>query len=163
MRVVERLTAAQVCLPRLSGLCSERSRTSKSPIGTDGYDVDGALGLYCTTDGLGTVFGDNLLGHPDVGLVAGISVHKVPEGLALVLLLLGCQRSTGEDIRWRAQEKGVGHVKNCFASGNTSNSVTANSLPIAAATSRLSRCNAILRRATPSAIPAKAKRVATAG
>jgi ZIP family zinc transporter len=48
-----------------------------------------ALGLHCTMDGLGIVFGDNLLGHPDVGLVAGISVHKVPEGLALVLLLLG--------------------------------------------------------------------------
>src|ERR1700676_2769705 len=57
----------------------------------------------------------------------------------------------------------VGHVKNCLASGTTSNSVTANSVPIAAATSRLSRCNAILRRATPSAIPANANRVATAG
>ncbi|MFZ0861759.1 MAG: ZIP family metal transporter [Candidatus Sulfotelmatobacter sp.] len=48
-----------------------------------------ALGLHCTMDGLGIAFGDNLLGHPDVGLVTGISVHKVPEGLALILLLLG--------------------------------------------------------------------------
>jgi hypothetical protein len=36
-------------------------------------------------------------------------------------------------------------------------------VPIAAATSRLSRCKAILRRATPSATPANANRVATAG
>lgn len=48
-----------------------------------------ARGLHCTVDGLGIAFGDNLLGHPDVGLLAGISVHKVPEGLALILLLLG--------------------------------------------------------------------------
>jgi zinc transporter ZupT len=47
-----------------------------------------ALGIHCTMDGLGIVFGNNLLGHPDVGLLAGLSLHKVPEGLALILLFL---------------------------------------------------------------------------
>ena len=59
-----------------------------------------ALGLHCTMDGLGIVFGDNLLGHPDVGLVAGISVHKIPEGLALILLLLGAGIDRKKAITW---------------------------------------------------------------
>jgi zinc transporter ZupT len=59
-----------------------------------------ALGLHCTMDGLGIAFGDNLLGHPDVGLVAGISVHKIPEGLALILLLLGAGIERKKAIAW---------------------------------------------------------------
>jgi zinc transporter ZupT len=59
-----------------------------------------ALGLHCTMDGLGIAFGDSLLGHPDFGLVAGISVHKVPEGLALILLLLGAGIERSKAITW---------------------------------------------------------------
>jgi zinc transporter ZupT len=59
-----------------------------------------ALGLHCTMDGLGIAFGDNLLGHPDVGLVTGISVHKVPEGLALILLLLGAGIERKKALTW---------------------------------------------------------------
>ena len=59
-----------------------------------------ALGLHCTLDGLGIAFGDNLLGYPDVGLVTGISVHKVPEGLALILLLLGAGIERKTAIAW---------------------------------------------------------------
>jgi len=59
-----------------------------------------ALGLHCTMDGLGIAFGDNLLGHPNVGLVAGISVHKIPEGLALILLLLGARIERKKAITW---------------------------------------------------------------
>jgi zinc and cadmium transporter len=59
-----------------------------------------ALGLHCTMDGLGIAFGDNLLGHPDVGLVAGISVHKIPEGLALILLLLGAGIDRKKAMAW---------------------------------------------------------------
>ena len=55
-----------------------------------------ALGLHCTMDGLGIAFGDNLLGHPDVGL----SVHKIPEGLALILLLLGAGIQRKKAITW---------------------------------------------------------------
>ena len=68
-----------------------------------------------------------------------------------------------EKISAGTGKKKVGHVKNCLASGNTSNSVTASNVPIAAATIRLSRCKAILRRAMPSAMPANANRVATVG
>jgi zinc and cadmium transporter len=57
-----------------------------------------ALGLHCTMDGLGVVFGDNLLGHPDFSLLVGISMHKLPEGLALVLLLLGAGYSRKKAI-----------------------------------------------------------------
>jgi zinc transporter ZupT len=59
-----------------------------------------ALGLHCTMDGLGIAFGDNLLGQPDVGLVAGLSVHKIPEGLALILLLLGAGIDRKKAITW---------------------------------------------------------------
>jgi zinc transporter ZupT len=61
-----------------------------------------AVGLHCTMDGLGIAFGDNLLGHPDFALVAGISVHKVPEGLALImiLLLLGAGIGRSKAITW---------------------------------------------------------------
>lgn len=59
-----------------------------------------ALGLHCTMDGLGVVFGDNLLGHPDFSLLLGISMHKLPEGLALVLLLLGAGYGRKKAISW---------------------------------------------------------------
>ena len=59
-----------------------------------------ALALHCMMDGLGIAFGHNLLGHPDVGLVAGISVHKIPEGLALILLLLGAGIDRKKAITW---------------------------------------------------------------
>jgi zinc transporter ZupT len=59
-----------------------------------------ALGLHCTMDGLGIAFGDSLLGHPDIGLVTGISVHKIPEGLALILLLLGAGIERKKAMRW---------------------------------------------------------------
>jgi zinc transporter ZupT len=61
-----------------------------------------ALGLHCLMDGLGIAFGDNLLGHPDFGLLAGISVHKIPEGLALILLLLGAGIERKKAITWAA-------------------------------------------------------------
>jgi zinc transporter ZupT len=51
-------------------------------------------------DGLVIVFGDNLLGHPDLGLLAGLSVHKVPEGLALILLFLGAGFGRKKAVSW---------------------------------------------------------------
>lgn len=59
-----------------------------------------ALGLHCTMDGLGIVFGDNLLGHPDAGLLLGMSLHKVPEGLALMLLFLGSGFKRRKAVLW---------------------------------------------------------------
>ena len=51
-------------------------------------------------DGLGIVFGDDLLGHPDAGLLLGMSLHKVPEGLALILLFLGSGFGRRKAILW---------------------------------------------------------------
>jgi hypothetical protein len=59
-----------------------------------------ALGLHCAMDGFGIALGDNVLGHPDVGLVAGMSGHKMPEGLALILLLLGAGIERKKAITW---------------------------------------------------------------
>lgn len=59
-----------------------------------------ALGLHCTMDELGIVFGDNLLGHPDAGLLLGVSLHKVPEGLALILLFLGSGFERRKAVLW---------------------------------------------------------------
>jgi zinc transporter ZupT len=59
-----------------------------------------ALGIHCTMDGLVIVFGDNLLGHPDLGLLAGLSVHKIPEGLALILVFLGAGFGRTKAISW---------------------------------------------------------------
>jgi zinc transporter ZupT len=44
------------------------------------------------------VFGDNLLGHPDFSLRVGISMHKLPEGLVLLLLGAGYERKKA--IAW---------------------------------------------------------------
>jgi ZIP family zinc transporter len=59
-----------------------------------------ALGLHCTMDGLGIVFGNELLGRPDTDLLLGISLHKVPEGLALTLLFLGAGFRRRKAILW---------------------------------------------------------------
>jgi zinc transporter ZupT len=59
-----------------------------------------ALGLHCTMDGLGIALGDSVLGHPDLGIVTGISMHKIPEGLALILLLLGAGIERRKAITW---------------------------------------------------------------
>ena len=59
-----------------------------------------ALGLHCTMDGLGIAFGDDLLGHPDTGLLLGMSLHKVPEGLALTLLFLGSGFERKKAVLW---------------------------------------------------------------
>jgi zinc transporter, ZIP family len=61
-----------------------------------------AVGIHCTMDGLGIVFGDNLLGRPDLGLLAGLSLHKLPEGLALILLFLGAGLRRRKAIIWAA-------------------------------------------------------------
>lgn len=46
-----------------------------------------ALGVHSLLDGVGLV--TEIAGHRDLGLLLGISMHKLPEGLALTLLLTG--------------------------------------------------------------------------
>ena len=60
------------------------------------------FGFHTAMDGVSIVFGDDLLGRPDMGLLFGISVHKIPEGLALVLLLLGAGYGRRKAIVWAA-------------------------------------------------------------
>ncbi len=48
-----------------------------------------ALGLHSMMDGLAVVVGDQIAGHPNFALLFAVSFHKLPEGLALALLLIG--------------------------------------------------------------------------
>ncbi len=48
-----------------------------------------ALGLHSAMDGIAVVVGDRITGRPNVALLFAVSFHKLPEGLALALLLLG--------------------------------------------------------------------------
>lgn len=48
-----------------------------------------ALGLHSMMDGLAVVVGDRILGHPNFAVLFAVSFHKLPEGLALALLLIG--------------------------------------------------------------------------
>lgn len=55
-----------------------------------------ALGVHSFLDGLGLV--TEVAGHRDLGLLLGISLHKLPEGLALTLLLTGAGLSRGRAL-----------------------------------------------------------------
>ncbi len=48
-----------------------------------------ALGLHSAMDGVAVVVGDRITGRPNFALLFAVSFHKLPEGLALALLLLG--------------------------------------------------------------------------
>lgn len=48
-----------------------------------------ALGLHSAMDGIAVVVGDRIAGHPNYTLLFAVSLHKLPEGLALALLLIG--------------------------------------------------------------------------
>ena len=48
-----------------------------------------ALGLHSAMDGIAVVVGDEIAGRPNFALLFAVSFHKLPEGLALALLLLG--------------------------------------------------------------------------
>ena len=48
-----------------------------------------ALGLHSAMDGIALIVGDEIRGRPNPALLFAVSLHKLPEGLALVLLLIG--------------------------------------------------------------------------
>jgi zinc transporter ZupT len=48
-----------------------------------------ALGLHSTMDGAAVVIGDTLAHGANAGVFFAVSLHKFPEGIALVLLLIG--------------------------------------------------------------------------
>jgi zinc transporter ZupT len=59
-----------------------------------------ALSLHSAMDGIAVVVGDRVAGHPDLTLLFAVSFHKLPEGLALSLLLLGAGYSRRAALLW---------------------------------------------------------------
>jgi len=59
-----------------------------------------ALSLHCAMDGMAVVIGDQITGHPNLFLLLAVSFHKLPEGLALSLLLLGAGYSRRSAMLW---------------------------------------------------------------
>ncbi len=59
-----------------------------------------ALGLHSAMDGVAVVVGDRMTGHPNLALLFAVSFHKLPEGLALALLLIGGGYSRRAAFGW---------------------------------------------------------------
>lgn len=59
-----------------------------------------ALGIHSTMDGLAVVIGDTISHHADIGVLLAVSFHKLPEGLALALLLIGAGYSRRTTLWW---------------------------------------------------------------
>ena len=59
-----------------------------------------ALAIHSTMDGVAVAVGDTLAGHADLAILFSVSFHKLPEGLALALLLLGAGYSRRTALLW---------------------------------------------------------------
>jgi zinc transporter ZupT len=59
-----------------------------------------ALGIHSTMDGIALVVADAVTRRPDVGVLFGVSFHKLPEGLALILLLIGAGYKRRTALVW---------------------------------------------------------------
>ena len=59
-----------------------------------------ALGLHSAMDGIAVVVGDEITGRPNLALLFAVSFHKLPEGLALALLLLGAGYTRKKAFWW---------------------------------------------------------------
>ncbi|MGI4791766.1 MAG: ZIP family metal transporter [Janthinobacterium lividum] len=59
-----------------------------------------ALGLHSAMDGIAVVVGDRIAGRPNFALLFAVSFHKLPEGLALALLLLGAGYTRPKAFWW---------------------------------------------------------------
>ena len=59
-----------------------------------------ALGLHSAMDGIAVVVGDQILGRPNWAVLFAVSFHKLPEGLALSLLLLGAGYQRRTALLW---------------------------------------------------------------
>ncbi len=59
-----------------------------------------ALSLHSAMDGIAVVVGDQITGRPNLALLIAVSFHKLPEGLALALLLLGAGYSKRDALLW---------------------------------------------------------------
>ena len=59
-----------------------------------------ALSLHSAMDGIAVVVGDKIAGHPNFAVLFAVSFHKLPEGLALALLLIGAGYTRKRAFRW---------------------------------------------------------------
>lgn len=59
-----------------------------------------AVSLHSAMDGVAVVVGDRIAGRPNLALLFAVSFHKLPEGLALALLLLGAGYSRPAALLW---------------------------------------------------------------
>ena len=59
-----------------------------------------ALSLHSAMDGIAVVVGDKITGHPNFAVLFAVSFHKLPEGLALSLLLLGAGYKPRAALLW---------------------------------------------------------------
>ena len=59
-----------------------------------------ALAIHSTLDGVAVVLRDPASGHPGQAMLLAVSLHKLPEGLALALLLLGAGYSRRRALLW---------------------------------------------------------------
>lgn len=59
-----------------------------------------ALAIHSTMDGVAVVAGDAVLGRPNLAVLLAISFHKLPEGLALSLLLRGAGYAPRAALLW---------------------------------------------------------------
>lgn len=59
-----------------------------------------ALGLHSAMDGVAVVVGDEITGRPNLALLLAVSLHKLPEGLALALLLVGAGYGRRKALGW---------------------------------------------------------------
>ena len=60
----------------------------------------GALAVHCSLDGLSLAMATKASIHVQAGILGGISIHKLPEGLALALLLAGAGFSKRANLLW---------------------------------------------------------------
>lgn len=59
-----------------------------------------ALGIHSTMDGVAVVVGDQVAGRANLGMLFAVSLHKLPEGMALALLLMGAGYSRRTALGW---------------------------------------------------------------
>jgi ZIP family zinc transporter len=59
-----------------------------------------ALGIHSTMDGVAVVVGDEIAGRANLGVLFAISLHKLPEGMALALLLIGAGYTRRAALGW---------------------------------------------------------------
>lgn len=59
-----------------------------------------ALGIHSTMDGVAVVVGDDIVHGVNVPVFLAVSLHKYPEGMALVLLLIGAGYSRMRAFLW---------------------------------------------------------------